>query len=73
MVEDLVLNHNLSIMATDTDTNTPLAVVLNGVMGENEALVPRSEASIKQNVLDCGSYKQVKGYHFDFLWHQGNE
>ena len=43
MVEGLVLNHNLSIMATDRDTNTPLGVVLNGVMEENEALVPRSE------------------------------
>ena len=51
MVEDLVLNHNLSIMANDTDTSTPLAVVLNGVMGENEALVPRSEARMTQNVL----------------------
>jgi hypothetical protein len=46
MVEGLVVNHNLSIMATDMDTNTPIAVVLNGVMGEKEALVPRSEASM---------------------------
>jgi len=52
MVEDLVLNHNLSIMATDMDTNTPLAVVLNGVMGENEALVPRSE--VIDSCLDPG-------------------
>ena len=59
MVEDLVLNHNLSIMATDTDTNTPLAVVLNGVMGEKEALVPRSEVSMntKLFVLYFGYFK----------------
>ena len=48
MVEGLVLNHNLSILAVDRDTNTPLAVVLNGVMEENEALVPRSEV---RNIL----------------------
>ena len=51
MVEDLVLNHNLSIMARDMDTNTPLAVVLNGVMGEKEALVPRSEVSRKTKLF----------------------
>ena len=43
-----MLNHNLSILAVDRDTNTPLAVVLNGVMEENEALVPRSEV---RNIL----------------------
>ena len=48
MVEGLVLNHNLSILAVDRDTNTPLAVVLNGVMEENEALVSRSEV---RNIL----------------------
>ena len=43
-----MLNHNLSILAVDRDTNTPLAVVLNGVMEENEALVSRSEV---RNIL----------------------
>ena len=43
MVEGLVINHNLSIMATDKDTNTPLGVVLNGVMEEKEALISHSE------------------------------
>merc|ERR1712215_120731 len=43
MVEGLVLDHNLSIMAMDRDTNTPLAVVLNGEMGEEELKVSRSE------------------------------
>merc|ERR1712002_864731 len=52
MVEGLVLNHNLSILATDRDTNTPLAVVLNGVMEENEALVPRSE--VIKSCIDPG-------------------
>ena len=45
MVESLVLNHNLSIMAIDMDTNTPLAVVLNGVMDEKELYIPRSEVN----------------------------
>ena len=70
MVEDLVLNHNLSIMARDTDTNTPLAVVLNGVMGEKEALVPRSEASMKTNVFGivfyCG-YFRINDLN-SFIW-----
>ena len=56
MVEDLVLNHNLSIMARDMDTNTPLAVVLNGVMGEKEALVPRSEVSMKTKLFGIVLY-----------------
>ena len=56
MVEGLVLNHNLSIMATDTDTNKPLAVVLNGVMGEKEALVPRSEVSKKTKLFGSALY-----------------
>merc|ERR1712183_426472 len=43
MVEGLVLDHNLSIMAMDRETNTPLAVVLNGEMGEEELKVSRSE------------------------------
>jgi len=52
MVEGLVMNHNLSILAVDRDTNTPLAVVLNGVMEENEALVSRSE--VVDSCLDPG-------------------
>jgi len=36
MVEDLVLNHNLSILATDRDTGAPLGVCLNGVMKKEE-------------------------------------
>ena len=49
MVEDLVIKHNLSLMAVDQETNTPLAVVLNGVMEENEILVPRNE--VKKRTL----------------------
>merc|ERR1719414_1547966 len=36
MVEDLVLNHNLSIMASDRSTGQPLAVCINGVMKSEE-------------------------------------
>ena len=43
------LSENLSIMAVDQETNTPLAVVLNGVMEENEILVPRNE--VKKRTL----------------------
>ena len=56
MVEGLVLHHNLSIMATDMDTNTPLAVVLNGVMGEKDALLPRSEVSMKTKLIGIALY-----------------
>ena len=51
MAESLVLSHNLSILAIDRDTKAPLAVALNGVMEENEALVPRSEVSDKSTEL----------------------
>ena len=61
MVEGLVLNHNLTIMATDTDTNTPLAVVLNGVMWEKEALVPRSEVRKKIKLFGIVLYFQIIG------------
>jgi len=43
MAESLVLNHNLSIIAMDKDTNIPLAVALNGVMEVTELDMPRSE------------------------------
>ena len=43
MVEDLVLNHNLSLMAFDEVKGTPLGVALNGVMEEEEIKVTREE------------------------------
>merc|ERR1711909_159360 len=36
MVEDMVLNHNLSILASDRNTGLPLAVCINGVMRMEE-------------------------------------
>ena len=45
MVEDLVLNHNLSIMAVDKETEMPLAVALNGVMVEEDSMVSRIEVT----------------------------
>ena len=67
MVEGLVLNHNLSIMATDKDTNTPLAVVLNGVMEEKEALVSRSE--VRQNKKSFHSPLNIPYDQYCSHWH----
>jgi len=43
MVEYLVNNYNLSIMAKDSVTGTPLAVMLNGDFHRDELDMPRSE------------------------------
>ena len=43
MVEDLVINHNLSIIAFDEMKGIPLGVALNGVMEEEEVKVTREE------------------------------
>ena len=43
MVEDLVINHNLSIIAFDEMKEIPLGVALNGVMEEEEVKVTREE------------------------------
>merc|ERR1712004_94589 len=48
MVENLVTNHNLSILATDSENGASLGVVLNGVMNKSEA-----EASLDQVVASC--------------------
>ena len=57
MVEDLVLNHNLSIMAVDKKTETPLAVALNGVMEEEEAMVSRLQVSESLLMSNFGMMK----------------
>ena len=43
MVEDLVMNHNLSILAFDVETDKLVGVMLNGVFHREEIDVPRSE------------------------------
>ena len=43
MVDALVFDHNLSLMASDKDTKTPLAVTLNGVFHREEIDIPRQE------------------------------
>jgi len=48
MVENLVKEHNVSILASDRDSGAPLAVVLNGVMKREEA-----EATLDQVVDSC--------------------
>jgi len=48
MVENLVKEHNISILAIDRDNGVPLGVVLNGVMKREDA-----EASLDQVVESC--------------------
>jgi len=48
MVENLVNNYNLSILATDSDSGAPLGVVHNGVMNKSEA-----EEALDQVVASC--------------------
>jgi len=48
MVENLVKEHNISILAIDRDNGVPLGVVLNGVMKRDDA-----EASLDQVVESC--------------------
>ena len=43
MVEGLVMDHNLSIMAFDAETNAPVGVMLNGVFHREELEMSRSE------------------------------
>ena len=43
MVDALVFDNNLSIMASDADTKSPLAVMLNGVFHRDEIDMPRQE------------------------------
>jgi len=52
MVENLVNHHNLSILATDRDSETPLGVVLNGVMKREEAEEPLDQ--VVESCLDPG-------------------
>ena len=46
MVEALVFDNNLSIMVSDADTKSPLAVLLNGVSHRDEIDIPRQEVQI---------------------------
>jgi len=48
MAENLVKEHNVSILAFDRDSGSPLGVVLNGVMQREEA-----EATLDQVVESC--------------------
>ena len=43
MVDALVFDHNLSIMVSDADTKSPLAVMLNGVFHRDEIDMSRQE------------------------------
>ena len=43
MADSLVTDHNLSIMAVDRQTNSPVAVMLNGVFNRSEIDAPPSE------------------------------
>ena len=45
MVDSLVRDHNLSLMAEDRVTKTPLAVMLNGVFQRSEIDTPPSEVA----------------------------
>ena len=47
MVDALVFDHNLSIMASDSDTKSPLAVMLNGIFHRDEIDMPRQEVGCK--------------------------
>ena len=46
MVDALVFDNNLSIMASDAATKSPLAVMLNGVFHRDEIDMPRQEVDI---------------------------
>ena len=43
MADSLVTDHNLSLMAVDRETNSPVAVMLNGVFHRSEIDAPPTE------------------------------
>ena len=51
MVDALVFDNNLSIMASDAATKSPLAVMLNGVFHRDEIDMPRQEVDIYLSTL----------------------
>ena len=51
MVDALVFDHNLSIMVSDEDTKTPLAVMLNGVFHRDEIDMSRQEVENRKCYL----------------------
>ena len=51
MADSLVKDHNLSLMAVDRATNSPVAVMLNGVFQRSEIDVQPSEVSVLHQSL----------------------
>ena len=59
MVDALVFDNNLSIMASDAATKSPLAVMLNGVFHRDEIDMPRQE--VDTYLLDNNGESKVIG------------
>ena len=63
MAEALVLDHNLSILASDPETGTLQCVMLNGVFHRDEIDMPRQEVDIEKNVVTIANLCP-SGYRF---------
>ena len=63
MAEALVLDHNLSILASDPETGTLQCVMLNGVFHRDEIDMPRQEVDIEKNVVTIANFCP-SGYRF---------
>ena len=65
MAEALVLDHNLSILASDPETGTLQCVMLNGVFHRDEIDMPRQEVDIENNIILSSYHSAIPSCHFN--------